>query len=342
MAAASPFLQALEGKRPARTPVWFMRQAGRSLPEYRRLRAGKNMLDSCLDPELAAEITAQPVRRHGVDAAVFFSDIMVPLKLAGVPVDIKPGVGPVMDKPYRNASDIWELVSHAPGDATVITEAVRLAARKVDVPVLAFAGAPFTLAAYLVEGGPSRDHLAARALMHSAPQSWRMLANWCAELSLQFAKAQITGGAKAFQLFDSWAGSLSRADYLRYCAPYSRKVLEGVRALRIPTIHFGVGTGPLLIDFAEGATCVGVDYRTDLGEAITTLRKHGSPSPLVVQGNIDPAMLSCGSRLLDEHVDTILDAAKAADAHILNLGHGVPRQTDPHVLTRLVQRVHRL
>lgn len=342
MADATPFLQALKGKRPAHTPVWFMRQAGRSLPEYRRLRAGKNMIYSCLDPKLAAELTCQPVRRHGVDAAVFFSDIMVPLKLAGINVDIKTGVGPVMDKPYRNASDIWELVSHRTPDTSAITEAVRLACTKVDVPILAFAGAPFTLAAYLVEGGPSRDHLAARTLMHSAPQSWRMLANWCAELSLQFAKAQIAGGARAFQLFDSWAGSLSRADYLRYCAPYSRRVLAGVSALRIPTIHFGVGTASLLTDFAEGATCVGVDYRTDLSEAITTLRKHGSPSPLVVQGNIDPAMLACPPRLLDEHVDAILDAGKAADAHILNLGHGVPRQTDPHVLTRLVQRVHRL
>lgn len=319
-----------------------MRQAGRSLPEYRKVRAGTSMLESCLIPELAAEITAQPVRRHGVDAAVYFSDITVPLKLSGIGVEIKPGVGPVMEKAYRSATDIQELIAHEPGDASAITAGVRMACAELDVPVLAFAGAPFTLAAYLVEGKPSRDHLAARTLMHSDPESWFALANWCAKISIAFLKAQIAGGAQAFQLFDSWAGSLSRGDYVRYCAPSSALILG--HNLTVPSIHFGLGTAAMLEDFALHTNCVGIDYRTDLSEAIARLRRaqqvSGSTNPLVVQGNIDPALLACSPEILDPHVDAILAAGQAADAHIVNLGHGVPKDADPDVLTRLVAKVH--
>ncbi|MFC5370352.1 uroporphyrinogen decarboxylase [Arcanobacterium bovis] len=334
----SNFLSALAGKRPEITPVWFMRQAGRSLPEYRKVRAGTSMLESCLIPELAAEITAQPVRRHGVDAAVYFSDITVPLKLAGVGVEIKPGVGPVMDKAYRSATDIRELIAHDPGDASAVAAGAELACAELNVPVLAFAGAPFTLAAYLVEGKPSRDHLAARSLMHTDPHSWFALADWCAKISIEFLKAQIKGGAEAFQLFDSWAGSLSKRDYLRFCAPSSASILK--HDFGVPSIHFGLGTAAMLEEFARHTNCVGIDYRTDLAEAIKRLRAANSPNPLVVQGNIDPALLACPAEILDAHVDAVLSAGKQADAHILNLGHGVPKDTDPDVLTRLVARVH--
>ncbi len=315
-----------------------MRQAGRSLPEYRKVRGEMTVLESCLIPELAAEITAQPVRRHGVDAAVFFSDITVPMKLAGVDVEIQPGVGPVMDKAYRSASDIQELTARDPGEATLITEGVRIAKEELDVPILAFAGAPFTMAAYLVEGKPSRDHLAARTLMHSDPESWFTLADWCARISIEFIRAQIDGGAQAFQLFDSWAGSLSKRDYVTYCAPASRSILNA--DLGVPTIHFGLGTGTMLEEFAVDTNCLGIDYRTDLSNAIKQLRGSDPARAAVVQGNIDPAMLACPQDVLYRHVDEILDAGKQADAHIVNLGHGVPKDTNPEVLTKLVQYIH--
>lgn len=299
------------------------------------------MLESCLDPALAAELTCQPVRRHGVDAAVFFSDIMVPLKLAGVDVEIALGVGPVMGAPTRTDAEIAQLCGRGSGDQSVITDGVALTVRELGdtTPVLGFAGAPFTLAAYLVEGRPSRDHLAARTLMHANPAGWQRLANWCADVSVAFMKAQVAGGARAFQLFDSWAGSLSRADYAKYCAPSSRKVLRAAHDLGIPTIHFGVGTGCMLDLFSEDATAVGVDYRTDLRTAISVLRSVHS-EPVIVQGNIDPAMLGCPPEVLEAHINTVITAGRNADAHILNLGHGVPKDTDPDVLTRLVARVH--
>lgn len=244
--AAPPLLSALSGRRPATLPVWFMRQAGRSLPEYRAARKGVGMLESCLMPELAAEITLQPVRRHRVDAAIFFSDIMVPLKLAGVGVEIVPGVGPVVAEPARTASDIDRLTRQA-GDTT-ITAAIELVTDELATVgssrppgrLIGFAGAPFTLAAYLVEGRPSRDHLAARALMHADPDSWRRLMAW--SISGHFLATQVDAGASAVQLFDSWAGSLTRADYAAHVAPHSRAALAAVR--RGASHHFRDGHGP--------------------------------------------------------------------------------------------------
>ena len=404
---APALLAALNGERPDRTPVWFMRQAGRSLPEYRamRRRAGVPMLDLCLRPEWAAEITLQPVRRHGVDAAVLFSDIMVPLHLAGVGVRIEPGVGPVITPPVRDAAQVAALTARRYGEgpdgaagvraigrgaALAVAELGSPAApgagatagpdgsaegagaapsarsplgRELDgrelaglahsankagwTPLIGFGGAPFTLAAYLVEGRPSRDHLAARTLMHADPAAWDRLMTWCALLTGDFIATQVEAGAVAAQLFDSWAGSLSPADYRARVAPYSALAIERARRAISPTtggpaplIHFGTGTARILAPMRDaGARAVGVDERTDLAEAIAALADSaGGPCP--VQGNLDPALLGAGAGVLERAVDACLEAGRAAPAHVFNLGHGVPPNADPAVLTGLVARVH--
>lgn len=333
----APLVRALVGDRPAQTPVWFMRQAGRSLPEYRELRVGTRMLDACLTPDLAAEITLQPVRRHGVDAAVFFSDIVIPLRLAGVDVVIEPGRGPVFANPVRTADDVARLTAIDPADldGTAIAAAVRIVTDELgDTPLIGFAGAPFTLAAYLVEGGPSKEHLRARAMMHADPDSWNRLAAWLAQVSRRFLEIQRDAGASVVQLFDSWVGSLSPADYRAFVAPHSHAALQGIG---IPTIHFGVGTGPFLADMRlDGvADGVGVDWRQPLDEAAAILGPD-----VTVQGNIDPALLGAPWPVLEAHVLDVLDRGRAARGHILNLGHGVPPETDPDQLTRIVELVH--
>jgi uroporphyrinogen decarboxylase len=314
-----------------------MRQAGRSLPEYRDLRVGTRMLDACLTPDLAAEITLQPVRRHGVDAAVFFSDIVIPLRLAGVDVEIEPGRGPVFADPVRSTADVDRITAIDPQslDGTAIAEAVGIVTAELgDTPLIGFAGAPFTLAAYLVEGGPSKEHLRARGMMHADPDAWHRLAGWLAQVSRRFLETQRDAGASVVQLFDSWAGSLSRADYRTFVAPHSRAALDGIG---VPTIHFGVGTGPFLADMRlDGlADGVGVDWRLPLDEAASILGPD-----VAVQGNIDPALLGAPWPVLEAHVRDVLARGRAARGHILNLGHGVPPETDPDQLTRIVELVH--
>jgi len=340
--SGSALVRAYSGDRPERPPVWFMRQAGRSLPEYRESRAGVAMLDACLDPDLAAEITLQPVRRHGVDAAVFFSDIVVPLRLVGVDVEIVPGTGPVIASPVRTVDDVARLRDLGPLDAARVSPVAEGVARTVSrlgtTPLVGFAGAPFTLAAYLVEGGPSRDHLAARRLMHADPAAWAALMDWTAEITGAFVAAQVTAGASAAQLFDSWAGALTLADYTAHCAPASARVLAQAGALGVRTVHFGVGTGELLVAMRDaGADVMGVDYRVPLDEASARL---GGRTPL--QGNVDPALLAAPWEVLETHVRDVVRRGTAAPAHVVNLGHGVPPDTDPTVLTRLVQLVHSL
>jgi len=321
-----------------------MRQAGRSLPEYINARGNTPMLEACLTPELAAEITLQPVRRLGVDAAVFFSDIVVPLKLAGVGVEIAPGVGPVMDQPYRTPADIDRLCRNTLTDdaLTPITEAVQLTVAELGTtPLLGFAGAPFTLAAYLVEGKPSKDHLAARTLMHADPDSWTRLLNWAADVTGAFLTAQVRAGAAAVQLFDSWVGSLSLADYTTHVAPASVRALTGAASLGVPVVHFGTNTEhllPAMRDVLASAgvahPVIGVDYRTPLDAAAALM--PGVP----LQGNIDPAMLAAGWPALSAHVLDVLKRGRQAPAHIANLGHGVPPDTDPDVLKRVVDLIH--
>lgn len=359
--ADSPLLNQYRGSRsaageqvkPSRRPVWFMRQAGRSLPEYRALREGTTMLDACLDPAMAAEITLQPVRRHDVDAAIFFSDIVIPLRLAGIDVEIQPGVGPVLGSPVRTRADVEALPQLDDAAFAPITEAVRRTVAglaeldrergcEAVTPLIGFAGAPFTLAAYMVEGRPSRDHLGPRAMMHGDPETWHALAAWAADVSGRFMRAQIEAGASAAQLFDSWAGSLGRKDYAQHVQQHSAAAFSHVTGLgdaqgvRVPLVHFGTGTGEI-IDLMQdaGADVVGVDYRLDLAEASARV---GAETPL--QGNIDPALLTAPWEVLEAHVRQVISSGAGAAGHVLNLGHGVPPETDPEVLTRVVSLIH--
>jgi uroporphyrinogen decarboxylase len=335
----SALIRAYRGERTERLPVWFMRQAGRSLPEYRELRVGNAMLDACLTPELASEITLQPVRRHGVDAAIFFSDIVIPVKLAGVDVEIVPGKGPVIATPIRTASDVAALRPLDPDALQPIREGVAATVAQLgSTPLIGFAGAPFTLASYLVEGGPSKDQQRARTLMFSDPYTWAALLNWCADVTGEFLRAQIEAGASAAQLFDSWVGSLSELNYLRRVAPHSRRALDHLRGLDVPKVHFGVGSGEVLHAMHSiGADVMGVDWRIPLDEAE---RRLGGGVPL--QGNIDPALLAAPWGVLEAHVRDVVERGKAAPSHVVNLGHGVPPDTDPDVLTRIVELVHDL
>jgi uroporphyrinogen decarboxylase len=316
-----------------------MRQAGRSLPEYRALRTGNSMLDACRDPELIAEITLQPVRRHHVNAAIFFSDIVLPLVAIGVDLEIKPGVGPVIARPVRADADLEPLRRLEPGDVPYITAAVRsLVAELGGTPLIGFAGAPFTLASYLIEGGPSKDHAKTKAFMYGRPQLWAALLDRLAVISAEFLKVQIAAGACAVQLFDSWVGALSAADYERYVLPHSRFVLSEIEPFGVPRIHFGVNTGELLpLMRAAGADVVGVDWRVPLDEAA---RRLGPGA--VVQGNLDPAVLTADWSVVEREARRVVAQGRAAAGHIFNLGHGVPPDTDPDVLTRLVELVHSL
>jgi len=356
--SSSRLLRALRGDRPEVTPVWFMRQAGRSLPEYRALRNRGTMLEACLDPALASEITLQPVRRHGVDAAIFFSDIVVPLSLIGVDVEIAAGRGPVFSRPLRTAADIAEAVRIDPalvrerGEAIVdavgrTTEMLGdvSAERGEPIPLIGFAGAPFTLAAYLVEGGPSKDHLAARRLIHDDPVAWRELTAWLAEVAGHFLALQVEAGASAAQLFDSWAGALAPQDYRDAVLPASAAALRAVRELdlpgaagiaRVPLVHFGVGTGELLADMASlDIDAIGVDYRVPLDEAVRRVGRD-----LTVQGNLDPALLFAPEEVRTREVHRILQEGTAARAHVFNLGHGVPMDADPDAIGAVVRTVH--
>lgn len=390
-------LAALNGQRPTRTPVWFMRQAGRSLPEYRQLRAQVNlpMLEACLNPQVVAQATLQPVRRHGVDAAIFFSDIMVPLRLAGVDVEIKPQVGPVLSAPIRTRDDVERLLECGFGQGTwashdgathqgaegvaALREAIALILTELGTPaqapkpgapqqgvpqplakaqpaspaqaqatgwtpLIGFGGAPFTLAAYLVEGKPSRDHLAARSLMHADPPTWDLLMRWCAQVTGDFIALQISCGASAAQLFDSWAGSLSPTDYRERVAPYSalaiaraREAISPTTGKAAPLIHFATDSARLLPQMlAAGAQAVGVDDRTELDWAIGQL---GGSCP--VQGNLNPALLTAPWPVIEQAIVECLRAGRQAPGHVFNLGHGVPPTTDPAVLTRIVEFVHK-
>jgi uroporphyrinogen decarboxylase len=339
----APLLAAARGERPQHAPVWFMRQAGRSLPEYRALRADQPMLAACMTPELACEITLQPVRRHGVDAAILFSDIMVPLHAAGVGLDIVPGTGPVVHSPVRSASDVMALPVLDPDAVAPVAAAVRLLVAELgSTPLIGFAGAPFTLASYLVEGGPSRHHERTKALMHAEPEVWHAL-DRLAELTLTFLRVQVAAGVDAVQLFDSWAGALSERDYRQFVAPHSARVLAGLAGTGVPRIHFGVGTGELLGAMAEaGADVVGVDWRVRLDAAAQRVRAARPHGPVVLQGNLDPALLLAGWPPVQREVRRVIAEGRAADAHVLNLGHGVLPETDPDILTRIVELAHSL
>jgi uroporphyrinogen decarboxylase len=332
----SAFLRACRGETVPHTPVWFMRQAGRALPEYRRVREGVPMLESCLRPDLVHEITMQPVRRYGVDAAVLYSDIMVPVKAAGVDLDIKPGIGPVVAEPIRTAADLDRVPPLDPAAVAPVVEAIRsLTADLGSTPLIGFAGAPFTLASYLIEGGPSRDYARTKALMYGDEDTWHALAGRLADIAATFLQLQVEAGVSAVQLFDSWAGSLSAADYERYVLPHSSRVLQAVAG--VPRIHFGVGTGELLgLMAAAGADVVGVDWRIPLDVAARRV-----PKTVALQGNLDPAALFAPWPAVASLTREVLRAATAAGTgHVFNLGHGVLPDTDPDILSRVVELVH--
>jgi uroporphyrinogen decarboxylase len=331
----SAFLRAARGEPVPHTPVWFMRQAGRSLPEYLALREGIGMLESCMEPDLVVEITLQPVRRYGVDAAIFFSDIVLPLKAVGVDLEIQPGVGPVIASPVRTLADVEAIPDLTADHVPFITEAVRgLVGELGATPLIGFAGAPFTVASYLVEGGPSRDHAKTKAMMFGAPDVWDALMRKIAAISAAYLEVQVSAGASAVQLFDSWAGALTPADYERHVMPHSAAVLARAGALGVPRIHFGVGTANLLTLMAEaGADVVGVDWRTPLESAIPLVGDRA------VQGNLDPTMVFAPTELMTARAGEIIDAGRAAKGHVFNLGHGVLPSTDPDQLARLTDFV---
>ncbi|MBO0847683.1 MAG: uroporphyrinogen decarboxylase [Nocardioides sp.] len=331
----SAFLRAARGEPVGRTPVWYMRQAGRSLPEYLRVREGVGMLESCMDPDLVTEITLQPVRRYGVDAAIFYSDIVLPLKAVGVDLDIKPGVGPVVAHPVRTLEDVAAIPDLTPEHVPFTSAAIRsLVAELGATPLIGFAGAPFTVASYLVEGGPSKDHALTKAMMYGAPDVWDALLRKIADIDAAYLRVQVEAGASAVQLFDSWAGALTPDDYRRSVMPYSARVLEGIGDLGVPRIHFGVGTGSLLGLMGEaGADVVGVDWRTPLSSAVPLVGDRA------VQGNLDPTLVFAPTEVMTARAAEILDAGRAASGHIFNLGHGVLPSTDPDQLKRLTEFV---
>ncbi|MHB8681021.1 MAG: uroporphyrinogen decarboxylase [Acidimicrobiales bacterium] len=335
--APSPFLRACRGEPVERVPVWFMRQAGRSLPEYRAARGTGSILDAVKDAELAAELTLQPVRRYGVDAAILFSDIVVPVAAVGFGVDIEAGRGPVVERPFAGRGDLERLRPLVPEEDTpFVIEAVKILADELGaVPLIGFAGAPFTVASYLVEGGPSRTHARTKALMHDDEALWHELLDRLADLALASLRSQVQAGASAVQLFDSWAGALSPGEYERLVLPASRKVLQGLADLGVPRIHFGVGTGALLgLMASAGAEVIGVDQHVPLDEA-----RRRVPAGTALQGNLDPALCLGPWEGVAPAADDVLRRG-GGRGHVFNLGHGVLPDTDPAVLGRLVEHVH--
>lgn len=318
------------------TPVWYMRQAGRSLPEYRAVRSGVPMLTACATPDLIVEVTMQPVRRYGVDAAIFFSDIVVPLKAIGVDLDIVPGVGPVVAAPIRDAAALGALRPLEPGDVPYVTEAVQALVKELGAtPLIGFAGAPFTLASYLIEGGPSKNHDHTKAMMYGEPELWHDLMDRLTTITLAYLRLQAEAGASALQLFDSWVGAVAPADYREFVFPHTSRIFEGLADLGVPRVHFGVGTGELLPLMAEaGADVVGVDWRVPLSEAA---RRVGPGKAL--QGNLDPAILLAPWDVVERRARAVLAEGRAAEGHVFNLGHGVLPATDPEILTRLTRLV---
>jgi uroporphyrinogen decarboxylase len=331
----SVFLRAIRGEAVDHIPVWYMRQAGRSLPEYLAVREGVGMLESCMNPDLVTEITLQPVRRYGVDAAIFFSDIVLPLKAVGVDLDIVPGVGPVVAAPVRTLEDVAAIPDLTPEHVPFTTAAITsLVAELGTTPLIGFAGAPFTVASYLVEGGPSKDHARTKAMMYGAPDVWDALLAKIAAIDAAYLRVQVEAGASAIQLFDSWAGALTPEDYRRSVMPHSASVLAAVGELGVPRIHFGVGTGSLLGLMAEaGADVVGVDWRTPLASAIDLVGDRA------VQGNLDPTLVLAPTEVMTARAGAIIDAGRRAKGHVFNLGHGVLPSSDPDQLKRLTEFV---
>jgi uroporphyrinogen decarboxylase len=335
----SAFLAVANGAIPRRTPVWFMRQAGRSLPEYRAVRGEGSILQAIKKPDVAAEITLQPVRRYGVDAAVLYSDIVVPAHAVGFGMDVAPGTGPVAVDPFRSADDLKRLRCFEPdSDAPYVAATCRLLAAELTIPLLAFAGAPFTVASYLIEGRPSKTYENTKRLMRTNEVLWHKLMERLVQHAVASIDSQLVAGAEAFQLFDSWAGALSRADYEHFVLPYSRAVFEQLAALhpKVRGIHFGIGCDHLLeAMYAAGPRVMGLDWRTPIAQARQRLG-----ADTIVQGNLDPALVLAGTPIALAGAAAVLDDNAGHPGHIFNLGHGVQPNTDPGVLEQVVALVH--
>lgn len=331
------FLDACAGKRTDHRPVWFMRQAGRSLPEYRARRGDGSILDAIRQPDLAAELTLQPIRRYGVDAAILYSDIMVPVYAIDFGVDIAPGIGPVVHRPFRSVDDLSRLRNLEPeSDCPYVAETIGKVTAELDVPLIGFAGAPFTVASYLVEGKPTRTWAKTKQLMYSDPQLWARLTDRLADLAIASLKLQLDSGASAFQLFDSWAGVLSRHEYEKFVFPATQKIFAAMAQYEAPGIHFGVGTGELLDLMAQaGADVVGIDWRVPLERAWERVGTNHA-----IQGNLDPTVCLAGWDATRCVAQKILASTEGRPGHIFNLGHGVLPETDPDVLSRLTEFVH--
>jgi uroporphyrinogen decarboxylase len=319
------------------TPVWFMRQAGRYMEEYQALRRRHSLLTLCRTPELAVEVTLQPVRALGVDAAILFSDLLLPLTPLGIPFDFQAGEGPVIEKPVRSAADIDALRAFEPRQGLgMVLEAIRLLRRELKVPLIGFAGAPFTLASYAIEGGHSKDFARTKALLYTDPGAWHRLAGLLASVVADYLRAQVEAGAQALQLFDSWIGALDEADYREFVLPHVRAIFDGLRGIGVPVIHFGTGTGHLLaVQREAGGDVIGVDWRTPLDVARRIVGEG-----VALQGNLDPtALLGPRDRLL-RRVDDVLERAMGAPGHVFNLGHGILQTTSPDAVRAVVEHVH--
>lgn len=336
----SAFLRACRRELADYTPVWLMRQAGRFLPEYRALRERFGFLELCKNSEAATEVTLLPIQRLGVDAAIVFADILLPVEPMGVGLEFARGEGPVIRRPVRSAADLGRLADVDPREATpFVFETVRKvrAALGAEVPLIGFAGAPFTLASYLIEGGPSREYLQTKRLMHGDPATWRALMERLAKLTAGYLNGQIAAGAQAVQLFDSWVGTLSPDDYREFVLPWSRATIKGVTA-GVPVIHFGTGTAGLLSLMREaGGDVIGLDWRVDLGQAWKQVGYD-----VGVQGNLDPAALLARPEEIKRRVLAILERAAGRPGHVFNLGHGVLADTPVEHVVALVEMVHEL
>ena len=335
--SAGRFLRACRRQDADATPVWFMRQAGRSLPEYRAIREQYSLLEICRRPEVCAEVTLQPIRRLGVDAAILFADIMIPLIGTGVDLDLVENVGPVIRHPIRAAADIAALRAIEPEqDVPYVLDTIRLLRGELGgTPLIGFAGAPFTLAAYLVEGKPSRDFIRVKGFMYREPDLWHDLMTRLSDMVVAYLQAQIAAGVQAVQLFDSWVGALSPRDYARYVLPYSRHILSAVGG-NVPVIHFGTNSATLLDQMAAaGGDVIGVDWRIPLDAAWERVGTDRA-----VQGNLDPCVLLAPPAVIEEQARDVLERAAGRPGHIFNLGHGVHPETPVDHLARLVEFVH--
>ncbi len=340
MAVSTRFLQACRRESVDATPAWFMRQAGRYMPEYRAIREKHSLLEICRQPELAAEVTMQPVRALGVDAAILFADILLPAVPLGVGLEFARGEGPVLQNPVRSLADVEKLRPVEPeSDLAYVMEAIRLLHSELNgLPLIGFCGAPFTLASYIVEGGSSRDFTRTKTMMYAAREAWHALMEKLSELLASYIVAQIHAGADAVQIFDSWVGALSPQDYLDFVQPYSHRVLSAAQATGVPVIHFGTGTATLLPAMKEaGGTVIGLDWRIGLDRGWDLIGRDTA-----VQGNLDPAALFAPRAELEKRIRDVLKRAAGRPGHIFNLGHGVLQGTPVENVAAAVQMVHEL